>query len=544
MFLDFFQLEEQPFGVTPNPDFLYLGEQYREALATMVYAVRSGRGFHALIAPPGLGKTTLLFRFVTHLRETHKCVFLFNTICNQREFLRMVTSDLELGAPGQDLVEMQYQLNNFLVQTAKEGKNFLLVVDEAQNLHDDVLEMIRLLSNFETPRRKLMHIVLAGQPQLEAHLKQPHLAQLRQRISLVTRLNPLDRVQVHEYVQCRLRLAGAADRQIFLPEALDLVAAFSEGIPRNINNVCFHALSLAFAKGKSTINRDIIEEVIVDNFMADDPRAFIHNRRSEGQQPEHTEAAKAVSLDDVVENALPNQDLAEKVATEDFSEPAAGNLNSPAQAQQSLAFTSVAKQASPGSVKTPQSPAATESTQEDSSEKPQWRLARRAIYAGAIIVFGSLLIFHDLSRKTTSAAPLEPVVSSEPATPATGPVLQNENVASTSDSPVKSDNPSPVGSVEATRTDNSMNPAQPQALRTVVVQANETLWEIGVREFPELTPNDAVDMILQVNEGLKNPKRIRAGQTINLPPSIDESQISVTGNLNSKQPSSSRSDIQ
>ena len=270
MFLDFYKLSEQPFGVTPDSRFLYLGLEHREALASLIYTARMGRGFHAFIAPPGMGKTTLLFHLLEHLKPTARSAFLFQTQCNKREFLRYLMADIGLET-SDDYVRMHLDLNQFLIRNAEEGKQFILVVDEAQNLSDEVLEAVRLLSDFETSRRKLMHIILTGQPQLERKLARPNLLQLRQRISLITRMKPLDGPEVRRYIDNRLRRAGRADGQLFSSEALRLIAQHSEGIPRNINNICFSALSLGFANGKKTIDASLVEEVIGSRAMENDP---------------------------------------------------------------------------------------------------------------------------------------------------------------------------------------------------------------------------------------------------------------------------------
>jgi type II secretory pathway predicted ATPase ExeA len=470
MFLDFYQLKEQPFGVTPNPDFLYLGEQYREALASMVYAVRSGRGFHALIAPPGLGKTTLLFRFMNHLADTHKCVFLFNTLCNQREFLRFVLTDLEITTSGQDIVEMQSQLNDFLVRTAQEGKSLVLIVDEAQNLRDDVLEMIRLFSNFETPRRKLMHIVLAGQPQLEANLSQPHLTQLRQRVSLITRLKPLQHEQVQEYVEWRLKIAGADDRQIFGTEALDLIAAHSEGIPRNINNLCFHALSLGFAKGKGTITREIAAEAIADNTLTWTPPAPV--TPSTESEPVHVAATPA-------KRVIPS---------------------TPAPIQIAVA----------------------------QSQGARWPLSRLSIYVSAVIIIGSLFVLHAWPQRDTSAAPVHPPTVTVPVASAPAPVAPTQQPTPLVAPETKSENiaAATVVSPVVIETKAEPKPKPPQTERFVVIQSKETLWTISRREFPDLSPDDVVDAILDVNPNIKDPRHIPTGQKILLPFS-DELPVST-----------------
>src|SRR5258708_6445528 len=152
MFLKHYGLREQPFGVTPDPRFLYFSPSHREALASLQYGIDCGRGFLGLIAKPGMGKTTLLFRLLEKLRASARTVFLFQTQCDSRGLLTSILADLGVNAPGQDIVQMQGQLNEILIREARTGAPLVLVVDEAQNLDDQVLETIRMLSNFETPR--------------------------------------------------------------------------------------------------------------------------------------------------------------------------------------------------------------------------------------------------------------------------------------------------------------------------------------------------------------------------------------------------------
>jgi general secretion pathway protein A len=190
MFLDFYKLKEQPFGVTPDPHYLYLGASHREALASLFHGIKIGRGILVLVAPPGMGKTTLLFRLLEHLRGSARTAFLFQTQCDSCGLLRYLLADLGIETRGQDFVTMHEQLNELLLREASTGKRFVLVIDEAQNLEDLVLETVRVLSDFQTPSQKLLQIVFAGQSQLAEKLRRPELAQLGQRISILARLEP------------------------------------------------------------------------------------------------------------------------------------------------------------------------------------------------------------------------------------------------------------------------------------------------------------------------------------------------------------------
>jgi general secretion pathway protein A len=265
MFLDFYGLKEEPFGVTPDPRFLYLSPEHREALASIYYGIEAGRGFMALIAVPGMGKTTLLFHLLERFRTSARTAFLFQTQCNSREFMRFLLTELscETGA-GQDPVAMHDEFNRLLLQEARAGRRCIVIVDEAQNLDPTVLETIRLLSDFETPRAKLLQIILSGQPGLANKLARPSLAQLRQRISLIGRLGTLSPQETRNYVEHRLKVAGFGGQRIFSDDACDMIAELSLGIPRNINNLCFNALSLGYALRQKTISADIMREVAAD----------------------------------------------------------------------------------------------------------------------------------------------------------------------------------------------------------------------------------------------------------------------------------------
>src|ERR1700733_3464983 len=207
MLLKFFGLKEHPFGVTPDPRYLYLSPGPREALASLFYGIESERGFLALIAPPGMGKTTLLFHLLEKFRTTARTAFLFQTQCTSREFMRFLLAELGYETKDHDFVRMHEEFNKHLLQEARAGHRFIVVVDEAQNLDASVLETIRLLSDFETPRAKLLQIVLAGQPELADKLASRNLAQLRQRISLLSGLTPLSLTESNNYVQHRLSVA-------------------------------------------------------------------------------------------------------------------------------------------------------------------------------------------------------------------------------------------------------------------------------------------------------------------------------------------------
>lgn len=265
MLLDFYNLTEQPFGVTPDPRYLYFSPTHREALASLLFSVSAGRGFATLIARPGMGKTTLLFDFLKMTQQSAKSVFLCQAQYSPRDFLRCLLGDLDIEDDGVDYVRMHKKLNDCLLAEAKSGRQLVVVIDEAQNLDPSVLEVVRMLSNFETPQRKMMHLVLAGQPQLAQVLSSPFMVQLRQRISIVARLKPLTLDETQIYIDHRLRVAGYSNTNpLFTKPAVELIAVHSEGIPRNINNISFNAMALACALKQKSIGPDVVQEVLAD----------------------------------------------------------------------------------------------------------------------------------------------------------------------------------------------------------------------------------------------------------------------------------------
>ena len=261
MFLEFYGLREQPFGVTPDPAYLYASRTHCDALDSLSEAILADRGFVALIAEPGMGKTTLLNQVLDGLRETARTAFLFQTQCNSREFFQYLMSELGVDASGMGLVAMHTRLNEILFTEMLAGRRCVLIVDEAQNLEPAVLETIRLLSNFETPHCKLLQIILAGQPELGQKLERPELLQLLQRITVWKRLEALSEAETAGYIRHRMRVAGNLGEDVFEPAALALIADRSQGIPRNINKICFHALLEGYAEERARLSVEIVQKV-------------------------------------------------------------------------------------------------------------------------------------------------------------------------------------------------------------------------------------------------------------------------------------------
>jgi TonB family protein len=264
MFLQYYRLNEQPFGVTPDPRYFYPSVAHREALASLIYSFESGLGFASLIAEPGLGKTMLLRCLMQQFGPAARTAFIFETQCDSREFLRHILCDLEANPSDTDMNAMFRLFRDLLIEESHAGRRVLLVVDEAQNLSPTVLETVRLLSNFETSSTKLVHIVLSGQPHLAQILARPELAQLPQRIMTIARLRPFSQAETAEYIGHRLQVGGYIGPRLFTPEAERLIAELSRGIPREINRVCFNALSLGVATKRKPVDESLLREIAAD----------------------------------------------------------------------------------------------------------------------------------------------------------------------------------------------------------------------------------------------------------------------------------------
>jgi general secretion pathway protein A len=262
MYVAFYGLREKPFGVTPDPHFLYLAPSHRGALAELTYGVEEKKGFLLLTGEVGTGKTTLLHALLRRLDAQTAAAFVFNSTLPFEALLEYALEDFGVSKAGDSYAQRLMALNSFLIERHRAGQNTVLIIDEAQNLSPESLEQVRLLSNFETPTEKLLQIVLVGQPELEERLALPALRQLKQRIALRCRIQRLTAGETVEYVRARLRIAGARDMGLFTPEALARVAAHAGGIPRVVNALCDHALLIGYADQERRIDRRIVDEAM------------------------------------------------------------------------------------------------------------------------------------------------------------------------------------------------------------------------------------------------------------------------------------------
>lgn len=269
MYKEFFSLRANPFNVNPDPRFLFLTRHTEEALACLTYGVQSRKGFVLLTGEVGTGKTTLINKLLEWLRlQQVATAFVFNSRMNVPNFLDYMMADFGIPCESRAKSQILLRLYNWLLDRYRAGETAVLIVDEAQNLADEVLEEIRMLTNLETFTEKLLQIVLVGQPEFEQKLKQPHMRQLRQRLTLRAKTYPLSLDETKAYVQQRLRIAGSNGQPIFSPEALVGVHRYSSGIPRVINLICEHCLVSAFVDQQKLVGPAVVEVVARDFDLA------------------------------------------------------------------------------------------------------------------------------------------------------------------------------------------------------------------------------------------------------------------------------------
>jgi type II secretory pathway predicted ATPase ExeA len=266
MYQHFFGLQELPFELTPNPKYLFLTSQHREALANLRYGLSSPKGITLLLGEAGTGKTTLLRAAVaSESCRSVQSVYLTNPTLTRDEFVRMLARGLELGGDAENSKDAFLErLERALIERRDRGQITALVVDEAQSLSEELLEEVRLLANCETTTQKLLPLVLAGQPELGDRLNEYHLRHLKQRIALRCRIGPFTLYQTAAYIAARIRMAGGDPASLFTREAVVLIHEQSRGVPRIISTVCDNALLNGFASGRRVVDSEIVREVSRD----------------------------------------------------------------------------------------------------------------------------------------------------------------------------------------------------------------------------------------------------------------------------------------
>src|SRR6476660_3188848 len=266
LYQQYFGLREAPFNISPDPDFLFLSASHREALAQISYGINGRKGFIVLTGEVGTGKTTLIRSLLNQVGANTYTALIFNNVASARDLMRYICEDFGIAGVKsyrQDIHDYVVSLNEFLLATYQQGENCALIIDEAQNLSADVLESVRLLSNFETSKDKLLQILLVGQPELAERLNSPELRQLKQRVTLRYRLRNLSLAESSEYIKNRLQIARG-NTALFTHKAVETIYSYSRGIPRIVNVLCDNGLLTAYALGKKEVDASIIREVAED----------------------------------------------------------------------------------------------------------------------------------------------------------------------------------------------------------------------------------------------------------------------------------------
>jgi general secretion pathway protein A len=267
MYLNFFGLRKEPFHITPDPEFLFLSSSHKEALASIVYGIEKRKGFIAVVGGVGVGKTTLLRSYLEGRDRKHlKIVYLFNSNISFKDLLEMIFEELDIEVGSDDVFKLLSKLQLALIEEYKQGFNVVLVVDEAQNMPVETLENLRMLSNLETTKEKLIQIVLIGQPEFDVLMNRNEMRQLKQRLAVRSTINPLSKKDSVAYVRHRLQLARIqpGDSDIFTSRALKEIVKSAGGIPRIINILCDNALITGYGYHKKPVTSKIARETITD----------------------------------------------------------------------------------------------------------------------------------------------------------------------------------------------------------------------------------------------------------------------------------------
>jgi general secretion pathway protein A len=259
MYLDHFGLTAQPFELTPDIGFLFMSEAHSRAKAYMDYSVWNREGFVVITGEIGCGKTTLIQKLLSELNDPVIVAKIFQTQLDDVEFLQFLLVEFGLNPFSARKVELLDMLNTFLIQHFVEGKQIVLIVDDAHNLSTKVLEELRMLAGVETRKEKILHVILVGQPQLNEILDQPDLEQLSQRVKLRYHIRVLSEQELGQYIHCRLSAAGAADRTLFLAETLPVIYKYAGGTPRLINILCDASLTCAYADNLPKVTAEVVE---------------------------------------------------------------------------------------------------------------------------------------------------------------------------------------------------------------------------------------------------------------------------------------------
>lgn len=264
MYESFFNLKQKPFDLLPNPDFLFMSSAHKRAMSYLDYGIKERAGFILLTGEVGSGKTTIIRNLIRKNLDNVLLSKVFNTRVDSEQLLAMINDDFGLPVQNKDKITLLRELNAFLIDQFLQGRQPVLIIDEAQNLGYELLEEVRMLSNLETDDAKLLQIILVGQPELRRTLASPDLVQLRQRISISCHIQPLSPNETEQYILHRLETAGDRNAVRFSQETINIIYTYSRGVPRLINIICDFVLLAAYAEEKTDIDVAMVQEIIGD----------------------------------------------------------------------------------------------------------------------------------------------------------------------------------------------------------------------------------------------------------------------------------------
>ena len=263
MYLEYYGFKALPFAITSDPSFIFFSRRHQEAFDHLLYGIRQRVGFVEITGEIGCGKTTLCRALLNHLGEDTKTAFIFNSSLTETQLMQTLLHDLGLDPARKNRYGLFSELNRFLIEQLVKGNNVVLIIDEAQNLSIRLLEQVRMLSNLETEKEKLLQIILVGQPELRRKLDSPSLRQLRQRIAVRYHIGPLGPEEIGPYIRHRIVTAGANGAgPDFDAEALEEIGRYSGGVPRLVNILCDKALLLSFVQSTRRVTRGMVSKSV------------------------------------------------------------------------------------------------------------------------------------------------------------------------------------------------------------------------------------------------------------------------------------------
>jgi general secretion pathway protein A len=268
MYKDFYRFKELPFNTTSDPDFFFPSSRHEEAFSHLIYGIRSRRGIVVITGEIGTGKTTLCRTLLNRLDKSVKTALILNPNFSDLQLLQMIINDLGISYVKKTKLDLVGAISLFLIEESCQGNNVVVIIDESQSLNVRQLEQIRLLSNLETEKEKLLQIILVGQPELCEKLKSPALRQLTQRVSVHYHILPLLKQEIEQYINHRLKIAGAHPELHFTPQAFETIYEISNGTPRVINIICDRALLAGFTKGTFVIDPSLIQKSATETQLA------------------------------------------------------------------------------------------------------------------------------------------------------------------------------------------------------------------------------------------------------------------------------------